>query len=426
MSKRFTGLVAMGAAGVLAVAGAAPTAAQDQTELVMGSWRVDDVDQMNTILDAFHAEHPDIMVSFDPTNPPDYNATLRSQLEAGTGPDLMYLRSFSTSRQLYDEGFLSELSDVPQLMENFTEGARAPWATDDGVPYGIPFVAVSHGIYYNADLLDELGLSVPTSWDELIATAQAVQDAGYDAFANAAGDEWTMAEIVFMNLAPTFIGGVEGRQAYLSGERCFNDENAVSAFQAVADITPYLPEGHEALAYYDSQQLFLLGEAAMWFGGSWDIPFFESEAPDFEWSIFPIPAPEGKDQHVTFHLDAGMGLNAASENQEAAKVFLDWLSGPQLAELLAAELPGFFPAHEEIPVVENEHAATFLGFNETAAGLDVRWAWPVLLDGSPDGYTLMQAGAVGISNGTTTPQEAADALQAGLAEWYEPAQGCGA
>ena len=62
----------------------------------------------------------------------------------------------------------------------------------------------------------------------------------------------------------------------------------------------------------------------------------------------------------------------------------------------------------------------------SAAGLDVRWAWPVLLDGSPDGYSLMQAGAVGISNGTTTPQEAADALQAGLAEWYEPAQNCGA
>ena len=187
MSKRFTGLVAMGAAGLLAVAGVLPAAAQDKTELVMGSWRVDDVDQMNRILDVFHAEHPDITVKFDPTNPPDYNATLRSQLEAGTGPDVMYLRSFSTSRQLYDEGFLSELSDVPQLMTNFTEGARSPWATDDAVPYGVPFIAVSHGIYYNVDLFDELGLSVPTTWDELLATAQAIQEAGYDAIRQRGG-----------------------------------------------------------------------------------------------------------------------------------------------------------------------------------------------------------------------------------------------
>ena len=82
-----------------------------------------------------------------------------------------------------------------------------------------------------------------------------------------------------MNLAPNFIGGYEGRQAYLNGERCFNDENAVAAFQAVADIAPFFPDGQEALTYYDSQQLFLQGQAAMWLGGSWDIPVFEKEAP---------------------------------------------------------------------------------------------------------------------------------------------------
>ena len=147
----------------------------------------------------------------------------------------------------------------------------------------------------------------------------------YDPFANASGDEWTIAEIVFMNIAPTFIGGYEGRQAYLNGERCFNDEHAVAAFQAIADIAPYLPDGQEALTYYDSQQLFLLGEAAMWLGGSWDIPFFESEAPDFNWGIFGIPSPEAMmgQRYVTFHMDAGMGLNAAAPeaNKEAARLF---------------------------------------------------------------------------------------------------------
>jgi len=37
----------------------------------------------------------------------------------------------------------------------------------------------------------------------------------------------------------------------------------------------------------------------------------------------------------------------------------------------------------------------------------------------------MQSGAVDIVNGTTTPQEAADALQEGLAQWLEAAQNCG-
>jgi ABC-type glycerol-3-phosphate transport system substrate-binding protein len=94
---------------------AEPPPAQEQVTLTMGSWRVDDVAQMNTILDAFSAQYPNITINFDPTNPPDYNAVLRTQLEGGTAPDLFYLRSFSTSRQLYNEGFLEPLEGLPGL-----------------------------------------------------------------------------------------------------------------------------------------------------------------------------------------------------------------------------------------------------------------------------------------------------------------------
>jgi raffinose/stachyose/melibiose transport system substrate-binding protein len=180
------------------------------------------------------------------------------------------------------------------------------------------------------------------------------------------------------------------------------------------------------LTYYDSQQLFLQGQAAMWMGGSWDIPFFEGEAPEFAWSVFGIPAPAGQDQrYVTFHLDAGMGINAATspEKKEAAKKFLEWMTTEEFAGMLAAQLPGFFPIRTVAPAVENPHAATFLALNE-GAGLDVRWAWEKLLDGAPDGYTLMQDNAIAVLNGQMTAQEAADALQEGLAQWFEPAQNC--
>ncbi|MBN1967076.1 MAG: extracellular solute-binding protein [Anaerolineae bacterium] len=401
--------------------------AQDaEITLTMGSWRVDDVAQMQVILDAFHAAYPNITINFDPTNPPDYNAALRTQLEGGTAPDLFYLRSYATSRQLYEEGFLEPLGDLPGLMENFTEAARAPWATEDGLPYGVPFIAVSHGVYYNVSLFEELGLEVPQTWEELLDVAAAVQDAGYEAFANASGDEWTIAEIVFMNLAPTFIGGLEGRLAYLNGERCFNDEYAVAAFQAVADLAPYLPEDQQALDYYASQALFYLGEAAMWLGGSWDIPVYENEIMDFEWSVFAIPAPAGQEEeYVTFHMDAGMGLNAAAseENQAAARLFLEWMTTAEFGQLLGDTLPGFFPISSNAITLENEHANAFLALNE-GRGLDVRWAWEGLLEGQPDGYSLMQNGALAVINGDMTPQEAADALQAGLAEWFEPAQMC--
>ena len=56
---------------------AAPEATTATTvELTLGSWRTDDAEAWGKILDAFTAKNPNIIVKFDPTNPPDYNVTL--------------------------------------------------------------------------------------------------------------------------------------------------------------------------------------------------------------------------------------------------------------------------------------------------------------------------------------------------------------
>ena len=251
------------------------------------------------------------------------------------------------------------------------------WATDDGKPYGVPFIATSHGIYYSVDLFEKLNLKVPTTWEEFLTTAKTIKDAGIIPLANASGSKWTIAEIVFMNVVPNFIGGREGRMEYLTGERCFNDARVVAAFQAVEDIAPFLPENQDLLAYADSLQFFLQGKAAMWMGGSWDIPFFESENPGFTWSVFAPPPPAGQPAYITFHLDAGMGLSASSTHKEEAKVFLEWMTTSELAELLGNELPGFFPMHTEAPVLDSEHANAFLALNH-GRGTDVRFAWEKL------------------------------------------------
>ena len=93
-------------------------------------------------------------MSFEPTIPTEYNAALRTALEAGTGPDLFYVRSYATGQQLFDEGFIEPLTDVG-LDGVFSEGSLDPWTNDEGVTYGLPFIAVSHGFYYNADLFAE-------------------------------------------------------------------------------------------------------------------------------------------------------------------------------------------------------------------------------------------------------------------------------
>ena len=388
--------------------------------LTLGSWRVDDVKQVEKLIEAFNTKYPEIKIKFDPTNPPEYNSVLRTQLEGGTAPDLFYTRSFAITRDLYNEGFLEPLTDLPGIKENFTDAALSPWATDDGVPYSVPFMAVSHGIYYNIDLFNQLGINVPKTWEDLMAAAKTIKAAGKVPFANGSKDEWDMAEIVFMNLAPNFIGGREGRLEYESGKRPFNDENIVAAFQACKDLAPYLPKGQEAVSYYDAQQLFLQGEAAMFFGGSWDIATFEKENPSFKWSVFATPPKAGQTkEYICFHMDAGIGLNKASKNKDAAKKFLSWLTTKEAATVLGNEIPGFFPIVKEKITLTNKHANAFLALNN-GRELDVRFVWPKLLTGNPSGYNLIMYGTIDVIKGKKTPKQAADELQKGLAEWYKP------
>ena len=400
-----------------------PTEQVEEVVLVLGSWRPDDVEQMNRILDRFHEEHEAITVRFEPTNPPDYDDALQAQLKSGTAPDLFYVRSFATSRMQFEQGYLEPLDDIPGLQTQFQPEMLAAWATDEGLPYAVPFIATSHGIYYNQEVFADLDLAPPATWQGLLSIAQTIKDAGMVPFANTSGDPWTIAELLFMNLAPGFIGGRDGRLAYLEGERCFDDQQIVDAFRAVAELDPYLPVNHGLLTYADSRELFVQGQAAMFMSGSWDIAFLEASEPDFAWSVFGTPPPVGRPAHVTFHPDAGIALNAASRHKEEAKAFLSWMTSADCAEALANELPGFFPMQRETPEITNHHARAFLSLNEDR-DTDARFAWEKLREGSPDGYALMQDAALAVLEGEQTPQEAAEALQTGLAQWFDAAQTC--
>ena len=419
----FIMLIALTAVSLSFAGGSQESAADtgDVVTLTMGSWRTDDVQQMKAVLAEFNRQHPEIKVEFQPTNPPDYNATLRLQLESGTGPDVMYARSFATGEQLYKDGYFADVTALDGVNSNYNEGTRAPWTAGDGTVFAIPFVAVSHGIYYNEDIFKELGLSAPKDWDDFLRICQVIKDAGYIPVANSLGDEWDIAEVVFMNIAPNFIGGYEGRLAYDASEKKFDGPEVVQLFEAMASLAPYLPDGFEALTYNDSSALFATGMAAMYFDGSWSIGNYSDV--DFEWDILPPPPPAGNSmEHVTFHADAGMAINTATEHKAEAEVLLKWFGSKEGADALAKYLPtGFFPMSSNSVSIENKHANSFLKLNE-GRGTDVRWPWPKLLGGEPSGYNLMMEGSIGVINGTMTPEEAAKNLRAGLAEWYGPAK----
>lgn len=396
---------------------------QEVVKLTLGSWRTDDVQAMEGILGKFHEEHPNIVVEFSPTLPTEYDAATTTQLTSGTGYDLYYLRSLGSgaAHKLYEAGYFVPIDGLPGL-ENLPDEVIESWTGPDGQVFGVGMYKNSMGLFYNEKIFTDNNLNLPTTWEELLEVSDELQALGITPFANGYGEPAYVRSLFLWNMIPTLIGGREGRLDYFNGEACMNDENWIELFQHVKDITPYLPNGAAALTNSDSREYFAQGKAAMFFNGSYDIPVITASNPDFEFSIMPVPPPEGQDVYMVAELDAACGINSASAHIEEAKVFLSWLTTKSYAEMVPDYLVGNFHVTKDQDIApENTYAQQFLDLMASAAGTDARF---YLNQGTPGTSALFIDLTVAVLNGSMTPEQAADNLYEGISSWHTPQKDC--
>jgi raffinose/stachyose/melibiose transport system substrate-binding protein len=385
-------------------------AAPDKVVLTMGSWRADDVEQVNKLLAEYRTLKPGVEIRFQPTNPSDYNATLRLQLDSGTGPDLMYARSYATGQELFTAGYFGDCTDIPGVTQNFTESNLGPWRTSDGKMFAVPFAAVSHAVYYNKTIFQKEGLSIPQTYEDFLALCATLASRGYTPLANGVAEEWDILEVFFLGMLPNFIGGPAEREQYENGTRKLNDDNFVAAFQAAADAAKYLPKGFEAVTYNDSQALFNTQQAVMFMDGSWTAGVY-ADAP-FEWGVFAMPAPLGRQTRITFHPDMAITYNTKTKYPDECRDFLAWLASRDGATVASASLPlGFFPMINFPIQLTDPHANEFLALN-TGKETDARFVWPAFMDL----YAPMNQAVIKVLKGEQTPRQAADAMEAEAAK----------
>jgi raffinose/stachyose/melibiose transport system substrate-binding protein len=396
--------------------------AQQKVTLVIESWRTGDEAVWDQIIAAFKADNPDIDVKFQPTNPPDYNAALNAKLKSGTAGDLITCRPFDAGLQLYKDG---NLTDVTKLkgMENFSDFAKIAWTTEDGkVTYCVPMASVLHGFIYNKDYFDQKGFKEPATYEEFLTLLENIKKDGMTPLAIGTKEGWTTTSMGFDNIGPNFWGGDAGRKGLIDGTRKYNDKGFVAAFEALSKWAPYLPKGHEAISYTDSQGLFTSGKAAIFPAGSWEIAGFNKDA-DFKMGAFKAPPPASANGKcvISDQLDIALGANAKSKNPEAAQKFLEFVATEKFAQLYGGGLPGFFPLGNFKIKLDDPLANTFLSWRGTCESA-LRSSYQKL-SANPDHPTENNLWNVTsqLLQGKLTPQQAGDAIQADLDKWYKPA-----
>jgi raffinose/stachyose/melibiose transport system substrate-binding protein len=98
------------------------------------------------------------------------------------------------------------------------------------------------------------------------------------------------------------------------------------------------------------------------------------------------------------------------------------MTTPEFAELYANALPGFFPLSDAAVTLDDPLAQEFLSWRQECEST-IRSSYQILSRGEPNLETELWRVNSEMLNGTITPQEAADQVQAGLEQWYEPQMG---
>ena len=388
-----------------------------QTTLSFWSWRVEDADEYEAIIAGYEAANPDVEINFVTFEASNYATALSAALSAGEAGDILHVRAYGAFETVAEPGFLTPLDGVVNELESFPnlaiDGQRL---RSDGRVYAVPFASQTLLVYYNSDVFSDLGLTVPTTWDDFLSTVQSIKDAGIIPLANGTATAW-MNEVMTGVFAPNFYGS-DFFPEVVAGDTDFTDPRFVGALEKMLELRPYLAPDFEGVDYPTAQNLFANGLAAMFVGGSWEIANFRDLNPDLNFGITAGPAAEpGQPQIVSSFLDGGYAVNATTPHQEEALAFVRFLATQEFGQQLADSLANISP----IPGVE---------FNDpilsSVAQLNQNATPYIMLVGfryeSPTGSTLLQERLAGMFAGSMTPEQVAQEVNEGIAAYYAPFQ----
>lgn len=133
----------------------------------------------------------------------------------------------------------------------------------------VPFQFNIEGLFYNKKIFAAHGISVPTTYSELLADAAKLKAAGVTPFSASGSTGWTISRwigvLLFRELGPDAMLAIKNGTAKLT------DPEYVKAAQQVAQLGKdgYFSQGITSLSYDNAVSQFLTGQSAMMYMGTW-------------------------------------------------------------------------------------------------------------------------------------------------------------
>jgi len=294
----------------------------------------------------------------------DQENRLATLLQAGDPPDI----NTSTFDQVADIWSSDRLETVTEVVAAAEEVAGETLAT----PYteGDTIWQVPHGYYasdfhYREDIYEELGLSVPTTFDEVLENARAIDETkdnirGYGLAGQKVGKSQDEFQVYLAHMGYSGIG-LRWRDPDVRNELeiWWPEEPITTLLEFFDEISQYSPDP-TAIGWASSIQNYLGGQYAQQYHlNSWPVGIAAAAGVDqvaYNTGVAPLPyweaggASKGDSWLFEPTVD-GHHVFAGGDNTPGAKRLLEWLYGDTIeraASMYRQEPTRFLPIYEDV------------------------------------------------------------------------------
>ena len=318
---------------------------------------------LSALVGAFEEQCPDVeFVNATVAGGAGFNAkaVLVSRLEAGTPPDSFQAHAGKELLSYIEAGQLEPIDFIYEeagLYDAFPADLIEQVTYTDGNIYSVPVnIHRSNLIWWNPKVASELGITPPTTMDELFAALDIVKAAG----ATGLGLATAWAQVHLLESVLLSVLGVDDyNKLHIKGqgEAVWASAKTTEALEAYAKLLTYANADADGLDWAVASQYVLDGQAGFTVMGDWSDAQFLSQGltPNVDYAWAPFPGTAG----VYMWLSDSFTLSKNAPNRDAS---ICWLkaAGSQAGQ------DAFNPKKGSIPARTDSDEALYGEYLQTA------------------------------------------------------------
>jgi raffinose/stachyose/melibiose transport system substrate-binding protein len=327
MKLKFT-LIALVLLGVLlpnlfARGGSQTAGTPEKTTITVWEHENSFEESLKQVIAGFEKKYPNITVAYE-LKTTDYYSVLNTAISSGAGPDLFWTNGTATGN-MAEYVRNNVLVDLTGKVDYSVMPAAALSIADiGGKRYSVPWLMMdTRAVYYNVDMFNQHGWTVPKTFAEFEALLQKIKDAGIIPISLSPQDSWSLLfafEPILSGFDPAYTRSLANYPVSVTAKPVSDVLNKMLDW---AD-KGYFGANWLGVINSSAQILaFTTGKAAMNIDGSWAASTISENNPALKYSAFSIPAADGTTGLVGTPSN-GFSVNAASKNLEAALLFANY------------------------------------------------------------------------------------------------------